>query len=116
MNLRYFAIKYFRWALVLLALGFFAISLVNCFKTFHEDVFFVEQKSVKSIAIGFQDCDTDEAKSGDIEGSEDGFNPLFYFPFLKKVTLKSIKYSSLLIPRFHINIRNSRAPPAHFHF
>lgn len=115
MNLRYFAIKYFRWALVLLALGFFAISLLNCFKPFHEGVFFIEQNSIKSIAIGFQDCDPDEAKSGDIEGGEDGYNPLFYFSFLKKITLKTPQYKPLLIPRFHINIRNSRAPPAHFH-
>lgn len=116
MNLRYFGTKYFRWALVLLALGFFAIALENCFKTFHEDVFFVEQKSAKSIAVGFQDCDTDESKNSDIEGGEDGFNPLFYFSFLKKITLKSIQYNPLLIPRFHSNIRNSRAPPAHFHY
>lgn len=115
MNLRYFGTKYFRWALVLLALGFFAISLLNCFKPVHEGVFFVEQNSVTSIAIGFQDYDTDEAKSGDVEGGEDGFNPPFYFPILKNVTLKRIKYSPLLIPRFYINSRNSRAPPAHFY-
>mgnify|MGYP001552176249 CR=1 FL=1 len=115
MNLRYFEIKYFRWALVLLALGFIAISWVNCCKPFHEGVFFVEQNSNKSIAIGFQDCDPDEAKSGDIEGGEDSYNPLFYFSFPEKITLKNPQYTPLLIPRLNINIRNSRAPPVPIH-
>lgn len=114
MNLRYFEIKYFRWALMLLVLGFFVVSIANCFKPFHQDVFFVEQDSFKSTVIAVQDCDTDDTKNSDIESGDDGYKPLSYFPLLKNIAFKRIKYNPLLIPRFHLSTRNSRAPPVYF--
>ena len=115
MKLGYFEIKYFRWALFLLVLGFVAVFALNSLKPFHKGTVFVEQNSVKPIAIVDHDCDSDETKSSDIEAGEDGYSPLPYFSSLGKIALKNINYNPLLIPRFHINIRNSRAPPAYFH-